>query len=84
MKTNNFGDLHFEIKFKDGSSWGDIFKRNLEIDKNLESKTTNKFVNDFMDGPDLMTMTSIKRVFKTWLKESNTLDQVDKINWYVA
>ena len=87
MQNSNikdFGDLYFEIKFKDGSEWKESFKRHLEIDKNLEFKKNNKFVNSFMQGSDLMTMTSIKRNFKTWMQDANSWEEIAEIKWYVA
>ena len=84
-KNSDWHDLYYTVQFSDGSVWSDRFKRHLEYKPKLDGYyPTNKFLNDFLPGADLMTQTKIKQGFKQWVQEVNPDDNNIKIKWEIA
>ena len=70
-------DLHFLVKFADGSVWDSVtdhdqFKRVYNMHpRTLELIPSHLYKNSFMDGPDEMPARDIKKAFITWLNRHN-------------
>lgn len=70
-------DLHFLVKFADGSVWDSVtdhdqFKRVYNMHPStLELVPSPLYKNSFMDGPDEMPARDIKKAFIKWLTQHN-------------
>lgn len=64
-------DLHYIIKFDDGSEMADYFKRYEILTNELEFKPTKLFNNDFLPGDDRMKAKEIKAALITWVEKHN-------------
>ena len=82
--NKNFQDLWYTIVFKDGSTWTDKFVRETILNDKLGIVATNKFKNDFLDGADAMTKTTIKGKFKLWLISRGIIKDVVSVKWELA